>query len=67
MRHIKGLRINWETGEGKVVLPPEFKREDTLFRMDVLKDWREYICEAYAEACKEHREEFEKIRTKVKP
>lgn len=39
MRNMKGLRIDWESGEGEVRLPDEFFDECALFQADVLGDW----------------------------
>ena len=39
MRHVAGLKINWDSGEGDVVLNKEFLEQSALFRADVLKDW----------------------------
>ena len=39
MRYMKGLRIDWDSGEGEVRLPDEFFEESALFQADVLGDW----------------------------
>ena len=39
MRHIKGLKIDWECGEGDLELPEKFRQESHLFQADVLRDW----------------------------
>ncbi len=49
MRPIAGLRVDWETGEGAVVLPQRFLQEDALFRADVLKDWVGRLVALYRE------------------
>jgi hypothetical protein len=49
VRPIAGLRVDWETGEGAVVLPERFLQEDALFRADVLKDWLGYFVDLYRE------------------
>ncbi len=47
MGPISGLRIDWETGEGAVVLPERFLQENA--RADVLKDWLSYFVDLYRE------------------
>lgn len=50
MRDIKGLRIEWECGEGEVKLTAEFARQNGLFRADVIKDWIGDLETLYSEA-----------------
>lgn len=50
MKHIKGLRVDFESGEGEVELSEEFTQQSALLRADVLGDWQAMITELYNEA-----------------
>jgi hypothetical protein len=39
MKYIKGLRIDWDSGEGEIAIPKEFHERSYLFQFDVLSDW----------------------------
>lgn len=61
MKNIKGLRISIDSGEGEVVLPPDFQNSNPLFRADVLGDWLSDIQSAYNDAVMDMGAEFTKI------
>ena len=42
MKHVKGLKMDWDSGEGAIALPEEFLESYALLRADVLQDW---ICQ----------------------
>ncbi len=50
MRYLKGLRVDYDCGEGEVSLPHEFASFNGLLRMDVIGDWMHDLNELYAEA-----------------
>jgi hypothetical protein len=50
MRYVQGLRANFDSGEGEVVLPTEIMRESDLWRMDVIRDWIYDLTEEYSKA-----------------
>ena len=49
MQKIDGLRIDWEFGEGEVVLPTQFTGQSALFQADVLQDWIGQLETMYAQ------------------
>lgn len=62
MRHIKGLRIDWNAVEGDIKLPDEFLQQSIMFRADVLRDWRYYIEQLYDATVQELHDSFERKR-----
>ena len=47
MKHVKGLRINVDNGEGEVSLPEWFLELSPLTQKDVLSDWIRDLEELY--------------------
>lgn len=50
MKDIKGLKADFENGEGAVKLPDDFLNEDPLLRADILKDWLYFLEIEYGKA-----------------
>lgn len=48
MKNVKGLRADFETGEGEVDFKSsEINSHDSVFKLDVMKDWIYSLAEKY--------------------
>ena len=56
-------KYNEESGEGSILIDESFRKEDPLFRADVLKDWLNEIELEYEMAVKDLHHYLETMRT----
>ena len=51
------LIADWDSGEGKIRLPPGWKIESPLMKLDLLKDWIFFLEKEYNSEFQKWREE----------